>query len=74
MQSAEGAELVMRQLSRLPERERLAIHAFVLQECDARHTAELLGLSLSGVYALLERALTHLAALARRCEEKKMVK
>ena len=71
MRAAEDTELVMRRLADLPERERLAIHAFFLQECDARQAAELLGLSRSGVYALLERALARLAALVRRREANK---
>jgi RNA polymerase sigma-70 factor (ECF subfamily) len=71
MQAAEETELVMRRLAEVPERERLAIHAFFLQECDAREVAELLGLSRSGVYALLERALARLAVLVRRREAKK---
>ncbi len=71
MEAAEETELVMRRLADLPERERLAIHAFFLQGCDARQAAELLGLSRSGLYALLERALTRLAALVRRREAKK---
>ena len=71
MQAAEETELVMRRLADLPERERLAIHAFFLQGCDARQAAELLGLSRSGVYALLERALTRLAGLVRRRAAKK---
>jgi RNA polymerase sigma-70 factor, ECF subfamily len=66
IESAEETELVLRRLAELPERERIAIHAFFLQECDARRTAELLGLSRSGVYALLERALARLAALVNR--------
>ena len=53
MQAAEETELVMRRLAELPERERLAIHAFFLDECDAGQAAELLGLSRSGVYALV---------------------
>ncbi len=74
IESAEETELVLRRLAELPERERLAIHAFFLQECDARQTAEVLGLSRSGVYALLERALARLAALVRRHEVKKEAK
>ena len=66
IESAEETELVLRRLGELPERERLAIHAFFLQECDARQAAELLGLSRSGVYALLERALSRLAGLVNR--------
>jgi len=74
IESAEETELMMRRLAELPERERIAIHAFFLQECDARQAAELLGLSRSGVYALLERALARLAALVRRHEVKKETK
>ncbi|MGD0381986.1 MAG: sigma-70 family RNA polymerase sigma factor [Thermoguttaceae bacterium] len=74
IESAEETELVLRRLSELPERERLAIHTFFLQECDARQAAELLGLSRSGVYALLERALARLAALVRRHEVKREAK
>jgi RNA polymerase sigma-70 factor, ECF subfamily len=61
VQAAEETEVVMRRLVELPERERLAIHAFFLEERDVLHVGELLGLSRSGVYAMLERALTRLA-------------
>jgi RNA polymerase sigma-70 factor (ECF subfamily) len=74
MQAAEEIELVMRRLADLPEQERLAIHAFFIQGCDAQQAAELVGLSRSGVYALLERALTRLAALVRRPVVKKETK
>jgi len=74
IESAEETELVLRRLGELPERERIAIHAFFLQECDARRAAELLGLSRSGMYALLERALARLAALVCRHEVKKEAK
>ena len=63
---AEETELVMRRLAELPERERLAIHAFFLDECNVQQTAELLGLSRSGVYALLERAVARLASLVAK--------
>jgi RNA polymerase sigma-70 factor (ECF subfamily) len=68
LQTAEQTHLVMQQLAKLPERERLAIHAFFLQQRNAQQAAELLGLSRSGVYALLERALARLAAKVRRDE------
>jgi RNA polymerase sigma factor (sigma-70 family) len=68
LQLTEETALVMRRIAELPERERLAIHAFFVQECNARQAAELLGLSRSGVYALLERALARLASLVRGCE------
>jgi RNA polymerase sigma-70 factor (ECF subfamily) len=73
MQAAEETELMMRRLADLPERERLAIHAFFLEGCDARQVADLLDLSRSGVYALLERALTRLADLVRGRAAKKEV-
>jgi RNA polymerase sigma-70 factor (ECF subfamily) len=63
LQLAEETGLVMWRLAELPERERLVIHAFFLQECNVQQTAELLGLSRSGVYALLERAVARLASL-----------
>jgi RNA polymerase sigma-70 factor (ECF subfamily) len=66
VQTAEQIELVLRQVAELPERERLAVHAFFLQECDAGQAARLLELSRSGVYALLERALARLAARMSR--------
>jgi RNA polymerase sigma-70 factor, ECF subfamily len=66
IESAEEIEHVLRRLAELPERERLAIHAFFLQECDARQAAELLGLSRSGVYALLARSLAKLSGLVNR--------
>ncbi|MGD0518917.1 MAG: sigma-70 family RNA polymerase sigma factor [Thermoguttaceae bacterium] len=72
--SAEETELVLQRIIELSERERIAIHAFFLQECDAQQTAELLGLSRSGVYALLERALARLTALVRRHEVKREAK
>lgn len=71
IQVADETELVMRRLAELPERERLAIHAFFLQECNAQQAAELLGLSRSGVYALLERALGRLAAMVHRIDARK---
>jgi RNA polymerase sigma-70 factor (ECF subfamily) len=44
-------ERIMRCVAKLGEQERLAIHAFFLQQKDARQAAELLGLSRSGFYA-----------------------
>jgi RNA polymerase sigma-70 factor, ECF subfamily len=63
LEHAEQLELLLRSTAELPERERVAIHAFFLSERDARQAAELLGLSRSGLYALLGRALARLAAL-----------
>jgi RNA polymerase sigma factor (sigma-70 family) len=61
----EELELVMQEVARLPERERLAIHLFYFGEQDARQAAEMLGMSRSGFYALLQRALARLAARLR---------
>jgi RNA polymerase sigma-70 factor (ECF subfamily) len=52
---------VMRRLAELPEAERLAIHVFYLEGQNAAVAAEKLELSRSGFYALLQRALAHLA-------------
>jgi RNA polymerase sigma-70 factor, ECF subfamily len=59
---AEEWQAVLDELARLPERERLAVHAFFLEERDAAQTAELLNLSRSGVYGLLARACSRLAS------------
>ena len=71
VQAAEQTEFVMRQLAELPERERVVIHAFFLQDRDAKQTGEMLGLSRSGVYALLGRAVAKLSILVDRCELKR---
>jgi RNA polymerase sigma factor (sigma-70 family) len=65
MQAAEESKRMLCRLGDLPERERLAIHAFFLDECDVRQVGELFGLSRSGAYALLERALARLAGLMK---------
>jgi RNA polymerase sigma-70 factor (ECF subfamily) len=58
-------ELVMQRIAELDEDERVAIHAFYLEQQNADRTAELLGISRSGAYALLQRALAHLASQLR---------
>ena len=45
-----------RALSKLPERERLAVHLAYLEERPAEHARRLLGLSRSGFYRVLDRA------------------
>ncbi len=54
---------MLRRMAELPERERLAIHALFLQEYDADEAAKVLGLSRSGIYALVRRGLSRLAKL-----------
>ena len=49
-----------RALARLPERERLAIHLAYLEEQPAASARQLLGLSQSGYYRVLDRARTRL--------------
>jgi RNA polymerase sigma factor (sigma-70 family) len=56
-------------VSRLPETERLAVHAFYLHEQDITTTARLLNLSRSGTYDLLKRACSRLARWMGRPHE-----
>lgn len=65
LQLTEELAMLKRNVETLPDRERLAIHAFFLREQDARRAAELLELSRSGFYALLQRAVARLAAMTR---------
>ncbi len=74
VQDADELDLLMRKLANLPDRERLAIHAFFLREHDVRQAAELLELSRSGFYALLQRALSRLAALVKPREPQEEAK
>jgi RNA polymerase sigma-70 factor, ECF subfamily len=53
-------DIIMRNVAKLPVRERLAIHTYFLQQQNAEHAAELVGLSRSGFYALLQRSLARL--------------
>ena len=50
-------------ISMLPEKERLALHTFYLQEQSADDARRTMGLSRSGFYRALERARKQLAAL-----------
>lgn len=43
-------------IAKLPEDERIALHGFYLQEMDVDRARSLLGVSRSGLYALLSRA------------------
>jgi len=61
-------ERVMQRLTELPEDERLAIHAFYFEEQNARQAAERLDISRSGFYALIARALAHLATRPQSAE------
>jgi RNA polymerase sigma factor (sigma-70 family) len=59
--AADETEHLLILVSRLPEQERLAVHAFFLNGRDAAETGRLLRLSRSGVYAVLKRACVKLA-------------
>jgi len=61
----EQLDLLMRKLATLPEQERLAIHAFFLQDRNAQQAADLLELSRSGFYAVLKKALAKLTVLVQ---------
>ena len=61
----EQVEVVMRELAILPEQERVAVHAFFLEQRDAQQAAELLGLSRSGFYAVVARGIARLAKQLR---------
>jgi RNA polymerase sigma-70 factor, ECF subfamily len=52
---------VLELVRRLPETERLAIHAFYLHEQNIATTAKLLNISRSGAYDVLKRACSQLA-------------
>jgi RNA polymerase sigma factor (sigma-70 family) len=62
IRSSDEFNFILKRLAELPERERLAIHTFFLQGCDADKAAAILELSRSGFYALLARAVSKLAA------------
>ncbi len=59
-------EMLLELVRRLPEPQRVAIELFFLEECDAEKTARMLGMSRSGVYALLKRACRNLAKSIER--------
>jgi len=67
----EQIEQVMERLARLPENERLAVHSYFFTEQNATQAAAQLDISRSGFYSLLQRALTHLAALPLPLNEKR---
>ncbi len=66
--AADESRWILERVAELDEREQLAIHAFYLDGRDVRQAAELLGLSRSGTYALLTRALARLAERVREAE------
>jgi RNA polymerase sigma-70 factor (ECF subfamily) len=63
--STERSCLLLQKIAELPEKERLAIHAFYLQGQGLQPVIEALQLSRAGVYALLKRACRSLASKLR---------
>ena len=55
-------------MAKLPDKERLALHSFYLQELDADRAREVLGLSRSGFYRVLSCARERLRRLMSRRE------
>ena len=56
-------ELLRKMITTLPEKERLALHTFYLQDNSADDVRRLMGLSRSGFYLVLERARKRLEKL-----------
>jgi RNA polymerase sigma-70 factor (ECF subfamily) len=56
-------------IRQLPEDERMALHLFYLEEQPVVVARELLGLSQSGFYKVLERARNHAGSILRRNQE-----
>jgi RNA polymerase sigma-70 factor (ECF subfamily) len=56
-------ELLREMITTLPEKERLALHAFYLQGRSADNARKIMGLSRSGYYRVLERARKRLKQL-----------
>jgi RNA polymerase sigma-70 factor (ECF subfamily) len=56
-------------IRQLPDDERMALHLFYLDEQPAVVARQVLGLSQSGFYKLLERAREHVGSIMRRNQE-----
>jgi RNA polymerase sigma factor (sigma-70 family) len=56
-------ELLRKMIAKLPEKERLALHTFYLQDRSADNARRIMGLSRSGYYRVLERARKRLKKL-----------
>ncbi|MEW6250603.1 MAG: sigma-70 family RNA polymerase sigma factor [Planctomycetota bacterium] len=64
----ERLDLLRDALAALPERERLGLHAFYLQDLDAEQARTVLGLSRSGLYRLLACARRRLRSVLEKQE------
>lgn len=63
VQHAEEQRRVMAAVQQLPEKERLAVHAYFFHEQNGDEAAAAIGISRSGFYAALERVLKRLRTL-----------
>ncbi len=63
-------ETLQKDLAKLPERERLCLQAFYLQDLDAEQARSVVGLSKSTFYRVLAKARERLATIHRREEVK----
>jgi RNA polymerase sigma-70 factor (ECF subfamily) len=62
-------EALRHQVARLPEKERLALHAFYLRDESAEEARQIMGLSRSGFYRVLQRGRKRLERLMARERE-----
>ena len=62
-------ELLRKMIATLPDKERLALHTFYLQDRSAENARRIMGLSRSGYYRVLERARKRLKQLMHREQE-----
>ena len=60
VQQREEQQVVLQVLMDLPERERLAIHAYFFHEQNVDEAAAAMGISRSGFYAALDRGLSRI--------------
>jgi RNA polymerase sigma-70 factor (ECF subfamily) len=65
----EALELLQLAIAQLPEKERMAVHLFYLQEQHSEEARSVLGLSRSGFYRALERARSRLKSILCRNKE-----
>lgn len=65
---ADRVTTLRKAMAAMPEKERLALHAFYLQEQDAEQARSALGLSRSGFYRVLASARNRLKRMVRKLE------
>jgi len=73
LENEEELQLVMHELDRLPDDEASALRLFFLEEYDANRTGETLGVSRSGVYAILKRACSKIARAVSEVRDRKLI-